>query len=175
MRELLSAKDIQTRVCELAQEIDEAYQERQPVLVGIMKGSLHFLSDLSRNLKVDHTLEFLRASTYPSGSSPEPETTVESWSGFDVTGKEVLVVDDILDRGMTAKAISGFLTAQSPRSVTWVFLVVKEGAVERTGLRPEFIGFEIPNVWVVGYGMDYEERYRNLGGIQVYNPELDSQ
>ena len=171
MRELLSAQHSETRVLELAQLIDEAFKGREPVLVGVMKGSLHFLSDLSRALKVDHTLEFLRASTYPSGASPEPQSSVESWSGFGVGGEDVLVVDDILDRGQTAQAVAKFLAAQSPYTVAWAFLVVKEGAIERSGIRPDFIGFEIPNVWVVGYGMDYEERYRNLSGISVFDSE----
>ena len=167
LKPLLSSKDIQRRISELAREIDEAYKDASILVLGIMKGSVHFLSDLTRELQIDHTIDFIRVSTYREGSSPSPSPKVETWEGFDLQNKDVLVVDDILDRGFTSQAVSDYLAGQSPKSVRWAVLLAKEGALKRTGIQPDFLGFEIPDVWVVGYGMDYDERFRHLRDICV--------
>ena len=164
-RVVVSAESIRRRVSEMAEEIDRQYRQRFPLVLGVMKGSLYFLADLTRQLKVEHQIDFVRVSTYPNGSSATASPQVESWKGLDIANRDILVVDDILDMGHTSQAVSAFLNQHNPRSVTWAVLVAKEGAMVRSGLHPDFLGFEIPNVWVVGYGMDYNERFRNLPDI----------
>lgn len=170
-RVLISGESIQERVGEMAREIDRKYQRGFPLVLGVMKGSVYFLADLTRRMNVDHEIDFVRVSIYPIGSSASARSQVESWKGLDVRDRDVLVVDDILDLGHTSRKISEFLGRQEPRSVAWAVLVAKEGATERTGLLVDFLGFEIPNVWVVGYGMDYNERYRNLPDIHELSIE----
>jgi hypoxanthine phosphoribosyltransferase len=166
-RALLSAKVIRERVCALAQEIEQAYEGREFVLLGVLKGSLHFVSDLLRSMKCDPRLEWVRVITYPEGTTARDKPSFLPVGDLNLEGKDVLVVDDILDRGHTSKAILEGLSSHHPNSIQWAFLLVKAGAPERTGLRPDFTGFEIPDVWVAGYGLDHSERFRNHDQIFV--------
>lgn len=165
---LISGEAIQRRIAEMAVHIDRAYRGRRIVVVGVLKGAVHFLSDLTRCLSVDQRLEFVRVATYKNSTHAVVSARPEVFSDFDVTGQDVLVVDDILDHGQTARAVRDCLEARQPRSIRWAILLVKDGAIERAGFRPDFIGFEIHDTFVVGYGLDYCERYRNVPDIYAF-------
>jgi len=165
---LIDSTAIQTRVQELAVEIDRAFEDASEfVAIGVMKGSLHFLSDLLRAMKTDPRLELIRASNYPENEKARSQAQLQVIGDFAINNCELLVIDDILDQGGTAMAVQEALAPFSPKRVLWAMLLVKEGAVERTGLNPDFVGFTVPEKWVVGYGLDYAERYRNLKEIYV--------
>lgn len=165
LKPLLSESEIRCRVLELAGEISAKYADRNPILLGVLKGSLHFLSDLSRALSIAHEIDFVRLVSYPIGREAAPTHRVEHFESLSLASREVLVVDDILDRGHTARALRAFLLHQQPASLKWAFLLVKTGARERSDLDPEYVGFEIGEEWVVGYGMDLDERLRHLPGV----------
>lgn len=165
---LISGEALRRRVAEMGAQISRAYRDRRVVVVGVLKGAVHFLSDLTRCLTIDQRLEFVRVSTYGSTASPERPPRPEVYSDFDITDQDVLVVDDILDRGHTVQAVHQLILSHKPRSVRWAVLLVKDGSIERSGVRPEFVGFEIPDMFVVGYGLDYAERYRNLPDIYIF-------
>lgn len=166
---LITGDAIARRVDELAHRINATYDKGDRVaVVGVLKGSLHFLSDLTRRLTIDQRLEFIRVSTYLDQTSPVKQARPETFSDFNLRGQDVLVVDDILDQGYTVRAVRELVRVQDPRSLRWAILLVKDGSVERSGVRPDFIGFEIPDTYVVGYGLDYGERYRNLPDIYAF-------
>lgn len=169
LRELIGPEAIRARIGELAIEIEQAVEARPVVLLGVLKGGVHFLSDLARAMSSDPRIEFIRVRTYATGTDAAPESTVIDLGLADLAGEHVVVVDDVLDQGKTALALASTLAPLKLASLRWVFLLVKEGARERSGVRPDFVGFEIRDEWVVGYGLDLDERFRNLSGVYVWH------
>lgn len=165
LRCLIDRALLHERIGELAAQLDRVYAGREVVLVGVLKGAHHFLSELLRRMRLDPRVEFVRVVTYGKETTPAEASRVIEVGPPDLAGKDVLVVEDILDRGGTVKALSASLGKHCPRSLRWVFLLVKEGAIERSGFQPDFVGFTIPDEWVVGYGLDRGEQFRNLEGI----------
>lgn len=163
--ELIDREALLARIAALALEIDQAYQGTDFVVVGVLKGAHHFLSDLLLRMTLDPRVEFVRVATYGDGTYPTAATEVTEVGELDLGGRDVLVIEDILDRGGTAGALTRALANHSPKSLRWAFLLVKEGAIVRSGLTPDFVGFTIPDEWVVGYGLDVGEQFRNLEGI----------
>ena len=162
---LLAADRIRERVAALAGEIDAAYAGRRLIVVCVLKGALPFAADLLRQLTVDVEVEFIRARSYARNQSTG---TVElPWfPDRPLTGKHVLVVEDILDSGRTTQAICDHFERQGPASLSLCVLLDK--AVPRAApVRADFVGFAIEDRFVVGYGLDYEERYRQLPHIHV--------
>jgi len=165
LKPVVTRGQIQERIQGLAEVIDEEFDGKNPVLLGVLKGTLHFLSDLSRALSIPHEVDFVRVSTYTEGTEAVSSSRVEHFRSLDVSNRHVSVVAEALDQGRTAKAIQRFLLDQKPESLEWAFLLVKEGARRRTGLFPDFIGFEVGDNWLVGYGMDLNEAYRHLPDV----------
>lgn len=168
---LLSPEAIAQRVTALGQEIARDYRDRAPILlVGILNGAFIFLADLVRHLDIPHSIDFLRVASY--GSSTESTGVVQIRKDLDVsaTGRHVIVVEDIVDTGLTLSFLLGHLTASQPRSVDVCTLLDKPSR-RRVDLAPKYVGFTIDNQFVVGYGMDYNEYYRQLAGIYVCSPD----
>ncbi|MCA9425161.1 MAG: hypoxanthine phosphoribosyltransferase [Candidatus Omnitrophica bacterium] len=165
LKPILSEEQIRNRIATLSESIDKEFRGRNPLLLGVLKGSVHFLSDLSRSLSIPHEIDFIRVATYIEGTEASSQSRVEHFRSLNVKGRDILVVDEILDQGHTANAIKRFLLDQKPTNLEWVFLLVKEGARQRTGLFPNYVGFEIGENWAVGYGMDLNEAYRHLPGV----------
>lgn len=162
---LVPTEAIQSSVSRVAVAIEEAYRDEPLTVLGVLKGSVFFLADLLRQVRIPLKLEFLRASSY--GHRIESSGNVELSKlegGFE--GRHVLVVDDILDSGRTLHAIVEEVRKTSPLSIRTCVLVDKrkERAVEQ---RADFAALEIPDVFIVGYGLDYDEHYRNLPDIQT--------
>jgi hypoxanthine phosphoribosyltransferase len=170
---LLSEDKIQNRVRELAQEIDEAYADAgNLVLIGVLKGSFIFLSDLARNLTIPHRIEFIAVSSY---GAKESETADPVRLIMDVRhaidDEHVLLVEDIVDTGHTLAYLKRLFGAHDPASVKTCTLLHKPDRTEQD-VDLDFLGFTIPDVWVVGYGLDYAERYRTLPYIGELPPEM---
>ena len=158
---LVAEKEIAARVAELGREIARDYAESTLVLVGVLQGAIPFVADLMRALPIDVTVDFLRASSYGAGTTSSGTVRLVADLSVDVADRHVLVVDDIVDTGHTLVALKRELEARRPRSVKACVLLDKTGRRE-TEVRIDYVGFTIPNVFVVGYGLDYDGLYRNL-------------
>ena len=169
---LISEEELRSAVGELAQQIDRDYASTGLVLVCVLKGATIFTSDLLRQLRASvHRLEFLRASSYGSGTESSGSVRVEtSISEGAIAGRHVLIVDDIADTGHTCIAVSKLLNEMGPASLRYCTLLDKPDRRE-VDVQYDYVGFTIPNHFVVGYGMDLDERYRGLPAIYYFpNP-----
>jgi hypoxanthine phosphoribosyltransferase len=176
LKVLISREDVAKRVSELGAQITKDYQGQSVVLVGVLKGAAIFLADLARHLDLDATFDFIGVSSY--GNRPTP--TQELQSGWDSTGevkltkdvdqtmkdKNIILVEDILDTGLTMTYLKKLLMARQPRSLKVASLLDKPSR-RKLPLEGDYVGFKIPDEFVVGYGLDYAEKYRNLADICV--------
>jgi len=171
--ELISATDIATRVDELAAQIDADYAEAGTlVLIGVLKGSFIFLSDLARRLTIPHRIEFIAVSSYGDRESESAEAVRLLMDvRHPIEGAHVMLVEDIVDTGHTLVYLERLLAARSPASLKTCTLLHKPDRTEaHTDI--DYLGFTIPDVWVVGYGLDYAERHRTLPYIGELPPEM---
>ncbi len=169
---LISQGELRSAVSELARQIDRDYASTGLVLVCVLKGATIFTSDLLRELQASvHRLEFLRASSYGSGTESSGSVRVESSVAEGaIAGRHVLIVDDIADTGHTFVAVTKFLGAMGPASLRYCTLLDKPDRRE-VDVQYDYVGFTIPNHFVVGYGMDMDERYRGLPAVYYFpNP-----
>ncbi|GAB2471185.1 phosphoribosyltransferase [Jatrophihabitans fulvus] len=168
---LISADAISAKIGELAKEIDAEYSDREPVLVGVLKGAAMFMSDLARALERPVTMEFMAVSSYGSGTQSSGVVRILKDLDRDIAGKDVLIVEDIIDSGLTLSWLLKNLRARQPASIRIVALLRKPEAV-KVDVHVDHIGFDIPNEFVVGYGLDYAERYRDLPYIGRLRPAV---
>ena len=171
--ELISATEIATRVDELAAQIDADYAEAGTlVLIGVLKGSFIFLSDLARRLTIPHRIEFIAVSSYGDRESESAEAVRLLMDvRHPIEGAHVMLVEDIVDTGHTLVYLERLLAARSPASLKTCTLLHKPDRTEaHTDI--DYLGFTIPDVWVVGYGLDYAERHRTLPYIGELPPEM---
>ena len=167
---LISQEQIAARIHRLTRDIQRDYAGRDLVIVSLLNGTVIFLADLIRNLSLPLRLDFIGVSSYGGGTESR-ELVFTKELRIDVRGREVLLVDDILDTGKTLSAVLKKLRALKPRRIrTCVLLDKPERRIEK--VRADYVGFTIPNEFVVGYGLDYAERYRNLPFIGVLKPEV---
>jgi hypoxanthine phosphoribosyltransferase len=167
---LISEADIERRVSELAQEISRDYaDEEELVLVGVLKGAFVFLADLSRKLSIPRVIEFIAVSSYEEGSTASTVRLVMDMRE-NIEGKRVLIVEDIVDTGRTLHFLVELFSTRNPKSVKTCALVRKPDRAE-IDAKLDYLGFEIPDVWVVGYGLDYDEQNRTLPHIAAMKPK----
>jgi hypoxanthine phosphoribosyltransferase len=168
---LISEEEIQTRVAELGAEISSDYADADDlVMVGVLKGSFVFLADLSRKLTIPRTIEFIAVSSYESGSKATGAVRLLMDVRGNIEGKHVLIVEDIVDTGHTLKYLIGMLKSHRPASVKTAALVRKAERAE-VEVTVDYLGFDIGDEWVVGYGLDYAEQNRTLPYIGVVTPD----
>ena len=169
---LVSEDDLQRRVAELAGEVSRDYEGRPPLLVAILKGAVPFLADLMRHLEVPCELDFMAVSSY--GSSTDSSGVVRILKDLDapIDGRDVLIVEDIIDSGLTLHYLLKNLEARNPASIEVCALLTKPER-RRVDLPIRYVGFEIPNRFAIGYGLDYEQRFRNLSHVAALreNPQ----
>jgi hypoxanthine phosphoribosyltransferase len=170
MRVLLTQEQIQQRVRELAREIGRDFLGKTPVLVGILKGSIYFMADLMRELDVDHEVDFISISSYASGVSSSGTVRMLKDLDHDITGRDVLVVEDIIDSGLSLSYLRKNLLSRNPRSLAVATLLAKEVPRERQ-IYVDYCGFEIGDDFVIGYGLDYAEHFRELPFVAVMEEE----
>jgi len=168
---LVSKEQITQRVHELADEISMIYGNQDLTVVSVLSGALIFTADLFRNLDMPLRLDCLRAESYGAGTESQRIPRIGTTLKNDIAGRHVMVVDDILDTGRTLKSIIDHISAAGPSSIrTCVLLDKKER--RQVDIEADFVGFNIPDAFVVGYGLDFAERYRNLRCIGSLKPEF---
>ena len=167
---LLSEKQLNTRLKELGAEINAAYAGREIAVIAIINGAVIFVADIIRQLNIPLRLDCIRISSYRNNASPEQAPEIIDRIRLNIAGADVLLIDDILDTGNTLAAVSKVLQSMNPASLKTCVLLDKKArrAVE---FEADFVGFQIPNEFVVGYGLDFAERYRQLPCIGVLKPE----
>ena len=164
---LISETDLQEKISEIAARISEDYEGRKILVIGVLKGAIFFISDLVRQLSVPCELDFMAVSSY--GASTHSSGVVRILKDLDVpiAGRHVLIVEDVIDSGLTLSYLLKNLTSREPASLEICTLLAKPG-YRRLNLTARYVGFELPDVFVVGYGLDYAERYRNLPHIAAF-------
>ena len=163
---IITESEIQAKVAELAKTIRKHYEGKDLLLVGVLKGSFHFLSDLARQLEPTSQVDFVQVSSYGSGNSSSGVVRIKKDLDINIEGRHVLLVEDILDTGLTISHLRELFATRKPASLQVVTLLQKPSALQH-GARAEYVGFDIPDQFVVGYGLDYAERYRNLPYVAV--------
>jgi len=162
---LLTAEEIAGIVGRLGREISRDYAGRNPILVNLLKGGVVFLADLIRHLTIPHHIDFLRVSSYEEGTASSGAVRIVDDLEDNIAGRDVIVVEDVLDTGRTLSYILNILEIRSPRSVEVCSLLRKQSARVGEEVSIRYLGKEIPDTFVVGYGLDYNEMYRNLPHI----------
>ncbi len=163
---MLTEEQIAARTKELAAQLDKLYEGRTPVVVCVLKGSVLFFSELIRNMKTMLTIDFISVSSYGSGTTSSGELKVKQDLSTDIKGRDVLIVEDIIDSGNTLYYLKKMLHQRMPSSVNIVTLLDKPARRE-VPMEPDYTGFVIEDEFVIGYGLDYAEEYRNLPYIGV--------
>lgn len=169
---LITEKQLQERIKELGAQISKDYEDEEEFLVvGILKGSVVFLSDLIRNIDVHTKIDFMTVSSYGIGSTTTGTITVKKDLDTDIEGKNVLIAEDIIDSGITLSNLVKLLKERNPKSIKICTLLNKPERRE-ADIHVDYIGFDIPNEFIVGYGLDYAENYRNIPYIGVLKREV---
>jgi len=168
---VVSEKDIQTRIEELAAEISADYSDRELLLVGVLKGAVMFMADFARALSRPVTMEFMAVSSYGQSTNSSGVVRILKDLDRDIAGQHVVVVEDIIDSGLTLSWLLRNLSSRHPASLEVVALLRKPDAV-KVDIPVRYVGFDIPNSFVVGYGLDYAERYRDLPYVGILKPSV---
>jgi len=170
---LVTGEQIDARVAELAAELDKTYAGKDLLLVGVLKGAVMFMADISRAMQIPVTMDWMAVSSYGSGTQSSGVVRILKDLDADVLGRHVLIVEDIIDSGLTLSWLIANLKARGAASVEIVALLRKPAAA-KVEVDVMLVGFDIPNEFVVGYGLDYAERYRTLKGVAILAPKVYS-
>jgi len=170
---LVTAEQIREKITEIAGQIDAHYQDKNLLLVGVLKGAVPFMADLARAMELPTTQDWMAVSSYGSGTMSSGVVRILKDLDTDVKDRDVLIVEDIIDSGLTLSWLTANLKARGAASVEIVTLLRKPEAA-KVEIAVRWVGFDIPNEFVVGYGLDYDERYRSLDGVGVLSPSVYS-
>lgn len=165
---LISEADLQEKITEIAARISEDYEGRKILVIGVLKGAIFFISDLVRQLSVACELDFMAVSSYGAATHSSGVVRILKDLDIPIAGRHVLIVEDVIDSGLTLSYLLKNLTSRGPASLEICTLLAKPG-YKRLNLEARYVGFELPDVFVVGYGLDYAERYRNLPHIAAFS------
>jgi len=166
---ILTEEEIQDRIRAMGAEITRDYEGRAPLLIGVLKGAIMVMSDLARAIDLPVELDFMAVSSYGNSTKTSGVVRIVKDLDLDLAGRDVIIVEDIIDSGLTLSFLRRNLAARNPASLEVAALLVREGR-QRTTEDVKYIGFEIPPEFVVGYGLDVAERYRNLRSLHRYTP-----
>ena len=168
---LISEQQIKERIAQLGEELTKEYAGKNPVVIGVLKGVAIFYADMIRQIKVPCQMDFMCISSY-KGSKSSGNTNVRLDLAADIKDRHVLILEDIYDTGVSLSYLVSYLQTKQPASVKICTLLDKpEGRKPDITLKADYVGFEIPNAFVVGYGLDFNEKYRNLPYVGVLKPE----
>ena len=170
-RILLTESDIHARVEELGRQISRDYAGREPLFVGVLKGCFIFMADLIRSVDLHCTMDFRAVSSYADGTTTTGAVKINKDLSRDIAGQDVIIVEDILDSGVTLSYLKQYLSVRKPASISIVTLLDKPSR-RKADIRADYAGFEVEDAFVVGYGLDYAEKYRNLPYIGILKPEI---
>lgn len=168
---LLSKQQIDKRCSELGADISKDYKDKNLLLVTVLKGAAVFLADLMRCISVHAEIDFMVVSSYSSGVKTSGVVKIVKDLDIEIKGKDILIIEDILDSGMTLQYIKSLLSSRSPASIKICTLLDKPSR-RKVDIAIDYVGFEIPDEFVVGYGLDYDEKYRNLPFVGVLSPKI---
>jgi hypoxanthine phosphoribosyltransferase len=168
---LIEQEPLQARIAELGAEISREYEGRDLLLVGVLKGAVFFMADLMRELTIPCEIDFMAISSYGAATDSSGVVRILKDLDANIAGRDVLVVEDIIDSGLTLSYLMRSLKARKPASLEICALLTKPERRE-IDVPVKFVGFEIPNRFVIGYGLDFAERYRNLPFVAVLHPDL---
>lgn len=160
----LSEKKIQDRVKQLGKQINRGYKGRTPIFIGILNGSFVFMSDLIRHITVDCEIDFLKLSSYGDAKISSGNVTLLKDLNCQVDGRDIIIVEDIVDSGLSVDFMEQLIRQHNPRSLKIISLLYKKNAL-KIDVKIDYIGFSIPNYFVIGYGLDYAQKVRNLRAI----------
>jgi hypoxanthine phosphoribosyltransferase len=170
---LFTAEQIDARLAELARAVEADYAGKDPLLVGVLKGAVMVMADFSRELKLPITMDWMAVSSYGSGTKSSGVVRILKDLDTDLHGRDVIIVEDIIDSGLTLSWLQQNLLSRGAASVEIVALLRKPEAA-KVEVDVRYVGFDIPDAFVIGYGLDYAERYRNLRGVGVLAPHVYS-
>ena len=169
-RVLISEEEIERHVAEIGRQISEDFADKDPVFVGVLKGCFIFMADLMRHVTIHCSVDFMAVSSY-SGTTSTGAVKILKDLKSDIEGRHLILVEDILDSGVTLNYLKNYLMVRKPASITVATLMDKP-ARRKADIYADYSCFEVPDEFVVGYGLDYNERYRNLPYIGVLKPEI---
>lgn len=172
-RILISEEEIERHVSQIGARISDDYRDKDPIFVGVLKGCFIFMADLMRHVDINCSMDFMAVSSY-SGTTSTGAVKINKDLSQDIQGKHLILVEDILDSGVTLNYLKHYLMVREPASIAVATLMDKP-ARRKADIYADYSCFEIPDAFVVGYGLDYNERYRNLPYIGVLKPEIYSQ
>ncbi|MCH4249268.1 MAG: hypoxanthine phosphoribosyltransferase [Microbacteriaceae bacterium] len=169
---LYTPEQISDCIAGLCRRIEADYRGKDVLLVGVLKGAVMVMADLSRELRIPVTMDWMAVSSYGSGTESSGVVRILKDLDADLHGRHVLIVEDIIDSGLTLSWLVKNLRSRGPESLEICALLRKPESIGAHGLDVRYVGFDIPSDFVVGYGLDYDERYRNVRGIGVLRPEV---
>ena len=170
---LVQPDELARRVRELGAEISRDYEGREPLLIGVLKGAVFFLSDLMRSLTVSCEVDFMAVASYGSATESSGVVRILKDLDADLTGRHVLIVEDIIDSGLTLSWLLSNLRSRGPATVE-IATMLRKPEASKVDVDVRYVGFDIPNEFVVGYGLDYAEKYRNLRVVGTLAPHVYS-
>ena len=168
---LLTAEQIDARLAQLAAQIDEEYRGRDLLLVGVLRGAVITMADLSRKIRIPLEMDWMAVSSYGSGTKSSGVVRILKDLDTDIQGRNVLIVEDIIDSGLTLSWLRSNLLSRGPESVR-IATTLRKPEAAKVAIDGDYVGFDIPNEFVVGYGLDYAERYRHLPFVGTLAPHV---
>ncbi|WP_039944573.1 hypoxanthine phosphoribosyltransferase [Thermicanus aegyptius] len=168
---LIPEEAIDKRIRELGEILSEEYRDKNPLVIAILKGAAPFMSDLTKRMDVYLEMDYMVVSSYGLSTRSSGVVKIIKDLDYDISGRHLLIVEDVIDSGLTLNYIVDLLKRRNPRSLKVVTLLDKPKR-RHVDLKPDYIGFEVPDEFVVGYGLDYAEQYRNLPFIGILKPEV---
>ena len=171
LRVLYSEEELEAKCAELGAQISKDYEGKNLLLVSVLKGAVVFMTDLMRHITVPCSIDFMVVSSYGSGVKTSGVVKIVKDLDADLAGKDLLIVEDILDTGMTLHYLKQLLQDRNPNSIRIATLLDKLER-RRAAVRADYVGYQVPDEFVVGYGLDYDEKYRNLPYVGILKPEV---
>ena len=168
---LVSEEQLKAKVAELGAQISKDYEGKDLMLVSILKGSVVFMADIMRAITIPCSIEFMVVSSYGNSTTTSGVVKIKKDLDDDLTGKSILIVEDILDTGVTLSKLVPLLKTRNPESVR-ICAILDKPSRRKADIVPDYEGFQVPDEFVVGYGLDYDEKYRNLPYVGVLKPEV---
>lgn len=166
LSEFISRKTISKRIKKVAKKINKDYKGKKPIFIGILNGSFVFLSDLIREIKIDCEIDFLKLSSYGDEKISSGNVTLLKELNCEIEGRDIIIVEDIVDTGLSVNFIKSLIQEKKPSSLRFATLLFKK-KMSTLNFKIDYIGFKIENKFVVGYGLDFAQQYRNLNAIYV--------
>ena len=173
---LIDENEIKKRIKQIANNINDDYKDKKPVVICILKGAVYFFSDLTKNLNIECEFDFIKISSYEGKKSTE-KIDIKYDSTKDLKNKDVIIVEDIIDTGYTMLGLYDYLMEKEPNSIKLCVLLDKPERREIHDIKPDYTGFVIPDRFVIGYGLDYDEKFRNLNNVScitnIHDKEIE--